>query len=223
MEDRILPIKRIILAFVIATIIFFTGFLFSYSISYSKYQSILAVQDKIKYDLLALNLQGELISSSCDLFDLSSFSKELDNMGVTMAVIETRLGKNNIDVMGQKKIYSILETQHFILVQKHNSECNNSIPIILFFYSNDNEYVDNGETMGYILSTLKKETKNIMIYSFDYDLDSDLVRTLKNKYKITEPNTIVINDNIKLKDVKNIDEIEVYLNNNQTNSSAIHL
>jgi hypothetical protein len=223
MEDRVLPIKRIILALIIAAIIFFSGFLFSYSVSYSKYQSVLAVQDKIKYDLLSLDLQGELISSSCDLFDPYSFSKELDNMGVTMAVIESRLGKENIDVIEQKKIYSILEIQHFILVQKHNSECNNTIPIILFFYSNDEKYIDEGEMMGYILSNLKKTTKNIMIYSFDYNLDSDLVRTLKNKYNITEPNTIIINDKIKLKNIKNIDEVEVYLNNNLTNSSKIHL
>lgn len=209
-EKRPIFLKRIILAFIIATIIFSAGFLFSYSLVYSKYQSVSISQEKIKYDLLSLQLEEKLIISSCSFFDPYKISQELDNSGNMINIIEKRLGKNNAEVIEQKKFYSLIEIQHFILVQEHNIKCNNTIPTILFFYSNTHEYIDNADRIGYILSSLKNENNNIMIYSFDYNVDLRLIDILKKKYNVTKPNSLVINGEMVIDGVNNLDELKKY-------------
>ena len=92
-EKRPLFIGRIILAFLIATVIFSSGFLVSYLVSFSKYQSISNSQQDIRYDLLNLEIQRELISSSCYALDINTLSQELENTGSFIGILEERFGK----------------------------------------------------------------------------------------------------------------------------------
>ena len=50
-----------------------------------------------------------------------------------------------------------------------------------------------------------------MIYSFDVNLDDDLIMELKAKYNVSEPPTILINEKIKITNIQKIEEIEQYL------------
>ena len=50
-----------------------------------------------------------------------------------------------------------------------------------------------------------------MIYSFDFGLNSELIKALKNRYNVTQQNTIIMNEKIKINNIKNINEIEKYL------------
>jgi hypothetical protein len=209
-EKRPLYLGRILLAFIIASTIFIAGFSLCYAITYSKYQTVSMSQERLKYNLVALELQGELMKDSCEIFDPYLFSHELGDMGVLMSIIEERLGKTDPRVIEQKKIYSLLEVQHFNLIAQHNKECNETIPTILFFYSNDAEFLSAGETIGFMLSTFKQNNGNVMIYSFDYKLDYKLLDVLKKKYKVTQPNTLVINEEQHLINPKNIEEIEAF-------------
>ncbi|MEK6859769.1 MAG: hypothetical protein AABX54_03050 [Nanoarchaeota archaeon] len=210
-EQRPIYGKRILLSFIIATIIFAGGFLSGYLISYSKYQSISISQEKIRYHLMDLDLQGKLITSSCNSPDFYSFSSELDSIGSIIGILEQRFGKKDNKVLEQKEIYSMLETQHFLLIKNYNEKCKKSIPTILFFYSNLEEFSGQSDKIGYILSSIKSQKKQIMIYSFDYDLDTSLIKLLKKNYNVTQPNTVIVNENLKLVQIKNIEDIQKYL------------
>lgn len=200
--------KLVVLAFLVSTFIFLSGFLLSYMVTYSKYQSVSADQEEIRYQLLSLELEKELLSDSCDFFDPYRFSKELDKMGSLIGILEERFGKYDSKVLKQKEIYSMLEVQHFLLIKENNLQCDVKTPVILFFYSNLEDFVDEAEKIGRILSTLKNDNSEIMIYSFDYDLDINLINALKFKYDIDARNAIVVNEETLIKNLNNINDIK---------------
>jgi len=210
-EKRPVYVKRILISFIIATILFSGGFLLGYLVTYSKYQSVSISQEKIRYQIMDLDLQGKLITSSCDSLNTLPLSSELDNMGSIIGILEERLGKNDNKVLEQKKIYSMLEIQHFLLIKDYNKKCNKSIPTLLFFYSNAEEFSDQSNKMGYVLSNIKSQKKQVMIYSFDYDLNYPLIEILKRNYNITKQNTVLINEKTRLTDIKNIEDVQKFI------------
>jgi len=203
--------KLVILAFLVATFIFLSGFLLSYMVTYSKYQSISASQEEVRYQLFSMELEKELLSDSCESFDPYHFSVELDEMGSLVGILEERFGKYDEKVLKQKGIYSMLEVQHFLLIKENNLQCNSKTPIILFFYSNADDFIDEAEKIGYVLSTLKNENEKVMIYSFDYDLDINLINILKAKYDLIQPNTVVIEGETSIANLQNIEELRQYI------------
>jgi hypothetical protein len=198
---------KVILAFALATIVFVSIFFLGYMISSSKYQAIIQSQESLRYNLLSFEVEKEIMGDSCENFDPYRFTDEMDNMGRVISLLEERLGKSNEQVLNQKKTYSLLEARHFTYIRDYNLRCNNSLPVILFFYSNKEEYKDQSDKLGYILSSLKSKKPDVMIYSFDYDLDSSLISLLKDKYKISSPNRLVINDRSYINVFSNIDEL----------------
>ncbi len=208
---RPLYILRILISFVIATVLFLSGFFVSNLISQEKYDDISFSQEELRYQLFSLELQREILSSSCDNFDYSRFSQELGEMGGYLTILEERLGKKDKRVLEQKKVYSMLEVQHFLFIKDYNENCDDDFTTILFFYSNEALYLDKATRLGFILEALKSQEDNVMIYSFDYDLDSDLINALKLKYEIENQNTLILNEEIKIEDLKNINEIKQYL------------
>jgi len=211
MENRNVSLLMVLLAFLIASLLFVSGFLIGYAVSYYKLQDVYQKQNEIRYKLLGLELENKFIES-CDEFVLHSVSSELDKMGSIMSILEERFGKNDEKVIEQKKGYSLIEIRHFLNIKEYRENCKKNITTILFFYSNDKEYIDEAEKMGYILGNLKKEyPEKIMIYSFDYNLDLNILKILKHLYNVTSPNTIIINEKIKLEKLENIEEIRKYL------------
>ena len=202
-----LYVGRIVLSLVISFFLFIGVFSFGYFIAFENYQSVVAEQNQIYNSLISLQLEKEIIQNSCDDLDLSDFSTELNNMGSFMGEIENKLGKNNPDVIEQKKVFTMLQVQHYLLIKENNENCQEKFPIILFFYSNKAENIGQAELSGYILSTYRITNTDTMLYSLDYDLDSNLVRALKKKSGVTEPNSIVIGDNI-LTNIRNVNEIK---------------
>ena len=100
------------------------------------------------------------------------------------------------------------------LIKDYNKKCAENIPIILFFYSNNDNFIDAAESTGYILSSLKTQENKIMVYSFDFDLDTNLITLLKNKHNIKQPNTIVINEIKNIENLKNINQVKEYIDVN---------
>lgn len=200
----------------ITTFLFFGVFFFGYFVAFNSYQDIAQEQQSILSTLLSLEAEKDLIQGSCKGAELLSLSKELQNMGAIIGLLEDELGKENSEVIEQKKIYTILQVEHLLFIQEKNDRCNKENPIILFFYSNEEDYLDRAEEIGYILSNKKSTNPEVMIYSFDYDLESSLIKTLKTINGVDSPNTVLVNGKI-IPPVKDINDLNSALEESASN------
>ncbi|MEK6928613.1 MAG: hypothetical protein AABW65_01500 [Nanoarchaeota archaeon] len=204
------PISRYLLALVMATALFVAVFLAVYSISYLNYEETVAEQNIIRtyisdFDSLLI------LQKSCDVSVLVQASEKLDRVGWRLSLLETRFGKNDARVLEQKSSYNELEVRHLELVKLFQQQCKIPFVPILFFYSNKEEHKDESERVGFVLSTLKRKSpEKVMIYSFDYNLKSELIRELKEKYRVKEAPIVLVNESYFAK-VSNIDELLPYI------------
>jgi|SRR3989344_798777 len=204
--------RRYVLAFIIGTTLFLGGFLIVNSLSYLEYQRISNLQDRLAYKIFEDKLKYLLFGQEiCSDDAYIKISEDLGFQGKIIDDLERKFGKDDTRVLERKKFYSLILLEHFEFVNLINQECGDNIHTILFFYSNEPKYLTQSEDLGRMLGTVYGRNDNLVIYSFDVDLDSDIIRDLKKKYFIQEPLEILIDGKVKLKDITSIDEIERYL------------
>jgi len=121
--------------------------------------------------------------------------------------LERKLGKQNEDVLLRKQFYALTELEHLEFIKEFNQKCNGNINTILFFYSNNASELEASEEAGRVLGVVSNRNEDLIIYSFDVDLASDLVDKLEDRHDITKTPVIVINEQTKIS-VNNILEIE---------------
>jgi hypothetical protein len=206
-EKREIQKKKVFISLVIAIILFLIGFFLGYVINYSNYQTIILSQESIKYSLLSIEVEKELLSESCENFNPSLEDSELTKIREKISIMEENLGKSNKKVIEQKKYYSLLQVKHFLLIKEYNKKCSEKYPTLIFFYSNKEEYLFEAERIGRTITAIKSSNENLMVYSFDYDLDISALRTIKNMYGIENPNVVIVNEEIRLTNLKNINEL----------------
>ena len=206
--------KRYLYALLIGTVIFIIGFAITYSVAYIEYQRVISLQDPISYQIFQDKIQYTLFGEDiCSDDSYLKISKDLSTQGSFIADIEDKLGKENKNVLFRKKFYTLIELEHFEFIKSINQECNKSINTILFFYSNNPSGIKKSEKTGAILSTLyNKNEDNLIIYSFDINLNSEIINLLKEKYNITQTPTIIINEQHIINDLSNINQIQPLLN-----------
>ena len=206
--------KRYLYALLIGTVIFIIGFAITYSVAYIEYQRVISLQDPISYQIFQDKIQYTLFGEDiCSDDSYLKISKDLSTQGSFIADIEDKLGKENKNVLFRKKFYTLIELEHFEFIKSINQECNKSINTILFFYSNNPSGIKKSEKTGAILSTLyNKNEDDLIIYSFDINLNSEIINLLKEKYNITQTPTIIINEQHIINDLSNINQIQPLLN-----------
>jgi hypothetical protein len=199
----------LILSFIIATVIFVDVFFIAHAVSYFNYQGI-----KTKNNILVeyINLADERLNNFvCDNKLMEESSLSLDEISIKLSLLEKRFGKDDLRVLEQKKLYSELENLHYELIKEFEKNCGLDFISVLFFYNNEREFEDESERMGFILTSFKqKALSNVMIYSFDCNLDSPIIDNLKEKYNITKCPIVVINEGEAFY-LRNIIELDKYL------------
>lgn len=197
---------RYILAFIITNFIFVFIFLLIYSINYSNYNSIYAQNNIISDYLKEMTNYLNKSDIYCDIETLVDSSKKLDLVGSRINLIEKRFGKYDTRVLEQKNKYHELEFKHSQMIKQINFICNRDIQIIYYFYSNfDKDSINNKFSL--ILNLIKKEnTENLMIYSFDFNLNSSFLEDLKQVHKINNTPILIVNDE-RLISVSNIRDL----------------
>jgi len=212
MEQRKFESKnRYMISLIIGTVIFLLIFAVSYSISYFELQRVSNIQVGIGYDIFKDKLDYSFFNEPiCDKASFDKVSQDLGFQGRIIDDLERKLGKQNEDVLLRKQFYSLIELEHLEFVKEFNQKCREKVDTILFFYTNNVSELKDSEEAGRILGIIYNRNENLTIYSFDVDLESDLVDKLENKYNITETPSIVINEKTKIR-VNNISEIEKYL------------
>ncbi len=211
MARKIQSKKRYFLAFIIGTVVFLGVFFVSYALSYLEFERVTNLQQDTAYEIFENKIKYNMFST--DLCSKESFKEISESLGFQGRVIddlERKLGKNDKRVLSRKKFYTLIELEHFDFVRTLNERCNYNINTILFFYSNERDYVDESEELGRLLDTVVNRHEELVIYSFDVNLESELMDRLKDKYDIKQPLTLVVNGE-KIENPKNIKEIESLL------------
>jgi len=206
--------KRYLWAFLIGTTIFIFGFALTYSVAYLEYQRISTLQGPLSYKIFQDKLQFSLFGKDiCSEDTYKEVSEDLAFQGSITSNLEEKMGKDDKNVLFRKKFYSLILLEHFELVNIINQECDKNINTILFFYSNEKEDIEASEDVGRILGVLHERNEDdLFIYSFDMNLDSKIITSLREKYLVSAPMKIILNENKTFTTLNNIDEIEPLLN-----------
>ncbi|MFH1425248.1 MAG: hypothetical protein ABIG28_00770 [archaeon] len=178
-------IEKLILSFLLANFVFLTIFIFTFQVSYSNYMNIAKDNNKISEQIKKIDKLTE-DKNICDDSILIESSTILDEIGSRLSLLETRFGKEDSRVLEQKNLYSEVEFKHFQIIKKLEEQCEQDYLPLLFFYSNQENLEEESERMGFILGKFKRQhNEQVMVYSFDFNLESKLIQNLKEEYNIT--------------------------------------
>lgn len=204
--------KRYIVSFLIGTAVFILVFALTYSLSYLEFRRVSDLQVDISYEIFKDKLGYSLFNEPiCTNESLGKVSRNLGFQGRIIDDLERKLGKQNEKVLFRKKFYTLIELEHFDFINLLNEKCDRNVQTILFFYSNEESNIKDSEDAGKLLSVVHSKTENLMIYSFDINLDSDLIEKLKEKYDVERSPTMIINGEFRVENPQNLLDVEVYL------------
>ncbi|MDO8604543.1 MAG: hypothetical protein Q7K40_04095 [bacterium] len=177
--------KKYLLACAITIIVFFGALLVSNKLSAQRVAEIKAIENNISMDILASETQFALLKdSSCKAIDHSTaFSDELNTLSQKLSYMEDNLGIDNPEVISLKKYYSILQVKDYLLVKQVKEKCGAKPITIIYFYSNKDDCVECARE-GFVLTKLRTEFPELRVYSFDYNLDISVVKTMKSIYGV---------------------------------------
>ncbi|MFH1210024.1 MAG: hypothetical protein V1663_04515 [archaeon] len=209
-KERRISVTKLVAVFAMATLLFILGFMLGKGIVDYKQSGLLSVEESLKLNLVDLELQERITKSNpCSNYLFYTLGGEIDNLARKLVLLEGQLGKEDERVVELKKPYTLLIVRHFLLMNERMKNCNENYTIILFFYSNEPNYLTNGEKQGYILNYLSEKygIKSLRVYSIDSDLNLGVISTLKEVYNITKYPTVVVNGKV-LEGLHTKEEIE---------------
>ncbi len=124
--------------------------------------------------------------------EVGSFQQQTFSMGSNLQFLEGKYGSNDPSVISLKVEYSTLEARDFMLLQKINERCDNPYFIVGYFYSNEN--CGSCGAQGNYLTSFREAHSNVMVYSFDVDLEgqSSAIELLSSLYNVSSTPMIVI-------------------------------
>lgn len=185
---------RILLAFLIASFLFFLGLFLGYITGKFIENSSLGIEEKIKDEISNFETLAAVQKNyPCSVELLNTATDRLGYLTDFIDLMEKQKGKNDANVIRIKKLYSIVESRHMLLLMETENRCNSSYNIVQYFYSNVKECESDLDKVSFILSYAKKKNPDIKVYSFDMNLDSDVVYILKQNYNVSQCYTLVLN------------------------------
>jgi len=185
---------RLLLAFLIATFLFSLGIFLGFLAKGTITDASVSLQEGIRNDIINLETLYLLEDSfPCNEEIITITSQKLDYLGELITTLEVKRGKDAEDVLELKKLYTILEIRHFLLTETRNEKCSGSHTTFLFFYSNDENCEGEVEKASFVLTFLRNKYDNIRVYSFDINLNSEIITTLKSEYNIKGCSGVVMN------------------------------
>ena len=195
--ERSISFKKILAALGITIVIFTFGLLVGSSITANKVNDILDLEKEARLQLESLELEEKLLDT-LPCTSPSLLSEKLNDLGVKLIYLESQYDKGDSRIIELKKPYTILEVRHYLKLRELTKQCNEDYTMVLFFYSNKGDLIKLSEKQGFVLDYLQKKytTNRVKIYSFDTDLDLELIETMKKLYGIKTLPSMVIDDNL---------------------------
>lgn len=201
--------KKYVVVFMITIAIFWGALTISNRFEERRLTEVKTIENKISLDIIASETQFALLKElSCKAIDRNTaFSEELNNLAQKLSHMENNLGDENADVTNLKKYYSLLQVKDYLLVKQVNERCQDKPITIIYFYSNTGDCAD-CKKEGYVLTELRAKYPELRIYSFDYNLDLSVVKTMKSIYRVKNTLPALIISENPYYGFQGIDEIE---------------
>jgi len=186
---------KYIAAITLTCLIFIGGLWVGSTITNSKINDILSVEQESRLQLENLQLEEELLKDTpCKNPRL--LSESLEDLGTKLTYLETQYSKGDQRILDLKKPYTLLEIRHYLALKSMTEKCDKDYTIILFFYSNDPANIKESEEQGFVLDYLRKKYDNVKAYSIDADMDLGIIGVLKDKYGVSIIPSLVIDDKV---------------------------
>lgn len=203
--------RRYITVFFLTTAIFVLGLVIGGYNTEKKLTDLTNLQEELKTHTLDVEMQYNLLAQDpCGFVNVTALTDELYDISLKLDYMENVMGTDNTEVIRLKQYYSLLELQHWGFLKKVNKECRRNDNLILYFYSNKGD-CPKCEQQGFILSYLRKIYLNLYVYSFDINLKSNSLDTIKKRYKINETPFIILNE-VPKNGFIDKDELQLFLN-----------
>jgi len=199
--ERRINVTKYVAVFSMATLIFIIGIIFGQALISSKQSTIVSTQKEISLELADLELQTEFIQRSpCNATTaLNNLGEKIDKLGTKIIFLENQIGKNDPTILELKKPYTLLMIRHYMLSEIINAQCGTNNTLIIFVYSNKQEYISDSEKQGYVIDYVKKKflnTKLINVYSIAADIELEMTQTLLQFYNVNKIPSLIINEKL---------------------------
>lgn len=185
--------SRLTAALSITLLVFFSGFVGGYFLTSGKVTQLTELQNEIYTQSLSLDALFDLASENlCDEEGLIPINNQLNELGDKLTIIEEDT-ERSLESQLLANQYVALEVKHFLLINEINQECGEKYSTILYFFSPDRNECSSCAAQGALLTEVKEQKPDLMIYSFNWNIDSPVVDRLLLDYDINNIPTLMIN------------------------------
>ncbi len=182
-EINNLQYRRYIVAFILTTLIFFTGFLTSQMLTVKKLEGLKNVEDSISLKLLSSETEYDLLKEvSCENRNANFLSTEINDLAHQLEILE----EQNIDqakILDVKKRYSLLLVKDYLLSKRINESCGFQSTFVIYFYQNK-DLCPECVNASIALNSLRSEYSKLKVYAFDYNLDLPIIKAIAGVYGV---------------------------------------
>jgi len=206
-------------ALIITFIVFNIGIFLGYKLESSRINKINEWYLESEIELLDQQIQKntfEFLDLDCDAMTEENI-KFADKIFEEALVINKYEEANRIhqDIILQHKRYDLLRTLFWINSMRIKEKCNSDYHNLVYFYKYNNPSIEQKAKQKFfsnLLFQIKQEKGNaVMLIPIAADNDIASINLLLKKYQITELPAILIDENIKIINIENIEDIMKYL------------
>ncbi len=206
-------------ALVLTFVVFNLGIFMGYMLESSRINRINGLYLDAEMELLDQMIQKD----SLDLLELDCDSLIKENIKFGDKIYEEALliqryedaNRINNDIIFQHKRFDLLRALFWINSIKIKQKCNTSYHNIIYLYRYNDPTIEQSSQQRFFSNLLRevKEEKgsNIMLIPIAADNDIPSINLLLKKYDITELPTILIDETVKITDIKIREDIDKYL------------
>jgi thiol-disulfide isomerase/thioredoxin len=207
---------RFVATFSITALTFLIGIFLGQAVSDYRLSEAQQSQNDLMSSLIGYELAYTLISEHdlCST-DFTELQIERAKLGRKVSELGERLGQNDSTLRYQTELYHTYQLREYSFLKKVKQDCNKTYPLVLYFYSNNNDLcVAQGQTLDAIQAKYNLTT----IYAINYEIDNPSVNIIKKIYNVTSTPTLVINEN-KYEGFIRFEKIEEILYRNTTSKN----
>lgn len=202
-------------AFILAMFIFGSGILLGYWFEGLRSENVERLYLQSELNLLDMKILSDALNThfSCDnaLEENIKFGDKIYEEARLLEKYENaQRMSESLKIQHYK--YDILRTMFFLNSQKIKEKCNESFHIVTYFYQYDNPSIEIRSKQAVFSNMLRKlkekRGSTIVLIPIAGDAPFSSISLLIKEYNITELPTVIINNNIKITEIKTAEEID---------------